>query len=140
MRVFIFLFFFGFMITSCSEDPQSDNNQTCTPVVISQSTFNSLEDDVYTIQDLTIEGDCLKIPISFSGCDDDHTFNMVTDGGVDESSPVQITFVLQDNNPQDCEALITIDTEHDLTPLQDLVEGDILIRFRDTDRTILYQP
>lgn len=136
MRVFSFFLFFAFFLSSC------DNNEEqvpyCSPIIISQELYQDLVPNQVNVTEVALDEDCLTVTMAISGCDNEHTINMISDGEIAESFPVQITFDFEDLNPQDCEALFMIDRQFDLSELRDLVEGDISIRFRNSDKSILY--
>lgn len=143
MRVFPFLFCFVFIAFSCDKKKTLGGDgisvPECEAVVISNSIFQDLAPNQATLIELSIEDDCLTLLLGISGCDADHTLNMISDGGIAESLPVQITFDFQDENPQDCEAYFELDRQFDLSPIRDLIEDDIIIRFRNSDSSILYK-
>ena len=93
------------------------------------------------IQEMNIEDDCLTIQVGFSGCDDNHTILMVTDGSVAESFPVQVTFILSDENPQACQAFFVKELKYDLTQLDDVLQGEQKARliFREQGEEILWE-
>jgi len=140
MRVFSFFIFLALVMFSCDKNSDNENmsDSDCTPVIISQSIFQNLTQSQLSIDELSIDGDCLTIKMNLVGCDEDHTIDMITDGGIDESLPVQITFNLRDNKLQDCEAIFQIERQFDLLPVRKLVDGDIRLRFVNSDKTILY--
>ena len=120
IRVTLFLLILFF--SACSDDPI---NEDCPDrILVNDSKYQSIEDHQgLFIQEMEITDDCLRINIGFSGCDDGHTINMVTDGSVAESFPVQVRFKLEDKNPQACQAFFVKDFFFDLHQL-DAVVGD----------------
>ena len=135
MRVFLCLFVF--LAFSCS-DSDPDTYSTCIPVDFDESKFNSSENFGANLTEFSIEGSCLSVTLGVSGCDDDHILEMVSDGSIAESFPPQITFDFYDQNPQDCEAYFLLDREYDLSPIKELYDGEIIIRFRNNDKSIEY--
>jgi len=141
MRVFPFIFCFVLLALSCNKKVTNGDGMStseCEAVIISNSIFQELEPNQAAISELSIEDDCLTLMLGFGGCDADHTFKMISDGGIAESLPVQITFDFQDEKPQDCKAYFEIETQFDLSPIRDLITDDIIIRFRNSDSSILY--
>ena len=143
MRVFPFLFFLVLLTLSCDKVhmPYGDEEVSmpeCEEILISNSTFQDLMPNQATVIELSIEDDCLAVKLGIGGCDVDHMLNMISDGGIDESFPPQISFDFQDENPQDCEAYFEVDRQFDLSPIRDLVEEDVIIRFRNSELSILY--
>jgi hypothetical protein len=111
------------MATACSEDDPI--NENCPDrIIVSESKYQSVNNDnAVLIQEMSIEDDCLLMKVGFSGCDDEHTILMVTDGSVAESFPVQVYFKLSDENPQACQAFFVKDLAFDLDQLN-VVVGD----------------
>ena len=143
MRVFSFMLFFGLLFSSCDKGiPYGDDalsDPSCLPVIISNEIFQGLDPNQASVSEVSIEGDCLTVNLGVSGCDSDHIISMISDGGISESLPLQITFDFQDNNPQLCEAFFIIEHQFDLSAIRDLIEDDIMIRFRNSDHSILYK-
>ena len=137
MRVFLCLFVF--LVFSCS-DSDPDSSDTCVPVIFNDSKFNSTLNFGVNLNEYTIKESCLTVKLGISGCDDDHTIEMVSDGSIAESFPPQITFDFYDQNPQDCEAYFIVEREYDLSPIIELYDGEIIIRFRNNDKSITFIP
>ncbi|MFT4534569.1 MAG: hypothetical protein ACJA1A_002889 [Saprospiraceae bacterium] len=142
MRVFPFFIITCFLALSCDKKtPYGDDaisGSPCTAVIISNEVYQDLDPNQASVSELSIEGDCLKVKLGVSGCDSDHMINMISNGGIAESNPPQITFDFQDENPQVCLAFFMIEREFDLVPIRDLIEDDIIIRFRNSEHSILY--
>ena len=130
MRVFICLFLF--LAISCSNN-DADTSNSCVPILIDDSKFNSTENDVVNLLEFTLEGYCLKVNLGVSGCDANHIIDMVYDGSILESFPPQVIFDFYDNNPQQCEAYFEIERKYDLSSLLNSSTDEIVVRFRDND-------
>lgn len=137
MRVFLCLFVF--LAFSCSDSDTTTSND-CKPVIFDSTKFNSIANFGVGLNDFTLDGDCLNVTISVSGCDEEHPIDMVSDGAIAESFPPQITFDFYDGTPQDCEALFVLERSFDLSPIRDLYDGEIIIVFRNNDKSITYSP
>jgi hypothetical protein len=139
MRVFLCLFvFLAFSCSNSDSEPSDLISDNCVPVIFDNSKFNSPENFGVNLDEYSINGSCLTVKLSFSGCDNDHTIEMVSDGAIAESEPPQITFDFYDQKQQDCEAYFTVDREYDLSPIQELNEGRIIIKFRNNDKFVHY--
>lgn len=135
MRVFLCLFvFFAFSCNNSDSELPSD----CVPIVLDGSKFNSAQNFGTNLTEFTIDDDCLMVKLGISGCDDNHILEMVSDGSIAESFPPQITFDFYDQNPQDCEAYFIVERAFDLSPIKALVDGEIIIRFRNNDKSVQY--
>ena len=143
MRVFSLLLFFGVFSLSCNKEiKHSDDGvilPSCLPIIISSDIYKDLDPNQASVIELSIEEDCLTIMLGVNGCVYNYVINMVSDGSIAESLPPQITFDFQDENPLLCEAYITLERQYDLSPIRELVERDISIRFRNSDFSIIYQ-
>lgn len=80
----------------------------------------------------------MSVSLGVSGCDADHTIDMMTDGDIliTDSHPI-LFFDFYDQNPQLCEAYFTLEREYDLSEVSMLVDGNIRIQFRNNDKTFL---
>lgn len=127
-------------IGACSNDDPV--NENCPDrIIVSESKYQSINNDnAVLIQEMSIEDDCLKMKVGFSGCDDGHTIEMVTDGAVAESFPVQVYFKLSDENPQACQAFFVKELSFDLSQLDQVVGDEPKARlvFRDQQQEILW--
>lgn len=136
MRVYLYLFVF--LAFSCS-DSDTDQSVTCVPVVLEQDKFNSAPNFGTNLNEFSLNGSCLTVKLGISGCDDDHILEMVSDGAIAKTNPPQITFDFYDNNIQDCEAYFIVEREYDLSPINELYDGEeIIVTFRNNDKSFTY--
>jgi|GEM_PF-4008650 len=141
MRV---LFFFSLLISlgiSChDEDCLPDN---CQNFLIENNITDKITNAHASIVDHEIVDDCLKVTLTVGGCDDDHIhdIDLITTGEINESLPVQIPFYFRDNNPQSCQAIVTLKREFDLSRIRSElgVEGDARLIFQLSQQEILYE-
>ena len=139
IRILPCLLIFAF-IACGEEDPINENCPDL--IVVNEAKYKSINNDNdVLIQEMSIENDCLVINIGFSGCDDDHTIVMVTDGAVAESFPVQVHFKLLDENPQACLAYFTKEFNYDLNQLNAVVTTEPKARliFSEHGKEILWE-
>lgn len=143
MRLFFIILLFGVFALSCDKEIQSGDDVIsallCSPVIISSDFYQDLDSNQVSLTEVSIEGDCLTVKLGVSGCVLDRVINMISSGEIAESNPPQITFELQDEIPQLCQAFFMIERQFDLSPIRNLFEDDIIIRFRDSDKLILYK-
>ena len=135
MKVFICLFVV--LAFSCSTS-DSDSTDSCKPVVFDDSKFSSSDNFGANLIEYTISGSCLSVKLGVSGCDDDHTLEMVSNGSILKTNPPQMTFDFYDENPQLCLAYFTVDRKFDLSKIKELHDGKIIIRFRNNDISFTY--
>ena len=112
-------------LAACSSDSNDAGEElflgtSSDPVLISTACQGALPSDPMTIGDLTIEGDTLKISVSFSGGCEDHQFAVCWNGQFATSDPPQVSLEPHHNaNGDNCEAAINRDVLVDLTPLRE---------------------
>ena len=88
-----------------------------------------------------IEGDTLRLTVSYTGGCRRHDFTLVADDAFQESNPVQLdVFLAHDGNDDRCEAYPTETYEFDLTPVRTLYRetygtdaGAVLLRLHGRD-------
>ena len=95
--------------------------------------------DAYTINAATLEGDTLRVNVSYGGGCETHAFTLVAEPRFLESFPVQLRVSLaHDANGDRCEAWITENHHFDLTPIKETYQkgyrtdtGMIVLRLKD---------
>ncbi|MFN3167508.1 MAG: hypothetical protein ACE37H_10640 [Phycisphaeraceae bacterium] len=79
---------------------------------------DDIKSDPFKMSQATIEGDVLKIKVSYSGGAQKHAFELYWNGLIAKSFPPQTTLVLKhDANGDNAEALITDTLEFDLSAI-----------------------
>ena len=128
---------------ACSDDNNNGDTSCGTPLVIDGDRYQDITQpfNAFFIISSNIDDDCLTLTIGFSGCDDNHEIDLVTDGAVAESFPVQIFFKLDDLNPQLCEAYFEKEYQYDLDELDQLLGNEPKARliFPQTGHEILWE-
>jgi len=140
MRKIIKLLVVGFLIFSCSNDSGNDGSSNCDFDTLSGvETYQNSPSDFLTINSLTLEGDCLKVNFSSSGCDGNSwEVKLVDSGLVQESSPPRRNIRLSLKNEELCEAFIRQELTFNVSNLQ--VEGNtVLLRLVNSDDEITYE-
>lgn len=95
--------------------------------------------DEYTLNTAVIEGDTLKLNVSYSGGCETHQFTLIASKSFLESPSVQLHVSLAHNaNGDPCEAYPTEDYHFDLTPIKTMYQhayrqeaGTIILRLKD---------
>ena len=134
----------GLILAQCSDDDNDLSRMTCgNPFEINDTTFKNrtFTDSLLRIDSLSILDDCLSFNVGFSGCDDTHTFILVTDGALAESAPPQMHFRLVDEKPESCQAAFTKVIEYDMTEMDDLsgTETSVRLIFGDQGKEVLWE-
>ena len=96
--------------------------------------------DEYTLNTTVIEGDTLKLNVSYGGGCETHQFTLIASKLFLESSPVQLHISIAHNaNGDTCEAYLTEDYHFDLTPIKTMYQntyqeeaGTIILRFKES--------
>lgn len=116
------------------------NTSECDRSAISGAiAYQSALTDPLTVNNLTINGNCLTINFSSSGCNGDSwQVHLVDAGSVFESNPPQRNLKFSLKNEEMCEAYITKEISFDISSLQ--VEGSesVLLNIINTSDEILY--
>lgn len=75
--------------------------------------------DSFQFRDIRIQGDLLRVDVTYGGGCAIHHFSLVAHGGWMESNPVQVqAFLAHDGHDDPCDALIHRDLRFDLSPLK----------------------
>ncbi|MEM9297048.1 MAG: hypothetical protein AAGA64_01565 [Bacteroidota bacterium] len=127
-----------FSITGCNDD-ENVSQTTCDDVVILDSDrFKDAITDFFTLIDVTIEGDCMTVEYSSSGCDGNSWVMELIDAEViKESNPVQRDLRLLLKNEELCRAVFTKEISFDLTPLR-TSDNEILLNLEGEQYTYTY--
>lgn len=106
-------------------------------VVIDNASYEDAE--VHNIEAVTLDGDCININISASGCDGSSWIMTLIDSeNIAESFPPQRYLKLNLYNNEVCLAVFTKEESFDLTALR--VEGanEVLLNFEGFEESVLY--
>lgn len=115
-------------------------------IIIDEKLFQEAPRDPYTLKNVEIEGDFLKMELEYSGGCKEHEFKLIGTKNFMESEPVQIDVLLSHNaNNDSCESLITEALRFDLEPLKEAwiemynsESGTMIIRILGKDETVTY--
>ncbi len=110
-------------------------------VILSASVFNDLKKEYLNLSKATITDNCLSLTIGFSGCDNNHTMDLIGDGGIGKSLPIVTNLKIRDNNSQLCDAYFTKEFTFDLTPYKSIigVEKKVRLVLGDSDLEMLWE-
>ncbi len=101
--------------------------------------------DAFALNTATIDGDILKVNLSYSGGCETHQFTLVASDSFLESFPVQLpVYIAHNANGDPCEAYPTEDYNFELTPIKTMYQeayqqeaGTIILRLKDAPNTEL---
>ena len=126
------------MNTQCDEDdfvPEPCDQVT----IIDNGFFQSAESNLYTLNTVELDGDCLSIDISASGCDGNSWSMVLVDSGdVSESLPEQRSLKFIFSNTETCLAVFSQVRSFDLRPLQVEGSNEVILNIENFPEPITY--
>ena len=127
------------IILSCSDKNGNNQSDLCDfESIINTEQFQDANVDPLTINSMEIEGDCLKINFSASGCSGDSwILHLIDSGEILESFPPQRNLKFSLKNSELCEAYITKEISFDISNLQ-AQEGVVQLNIVNSEESILY--
>ncbi|WP_298902429.1 hypothetical protein [uncultured Psychroserpens sp.] len=127
------------MNTTCDEDDFIP--EPCDQVaVIDNGFFQTAESNLYTLNGVDLNGDCLLISLSASGCDGNSWSMVLVDSGeVSESLPEQRSLKFIFSNTETCLAVFSQERSFDLRPLQVEGSNEVILNIEDFPEPITYQ-
>ncbi|RYH75599.1 hypothetical protein EVU94_01170 [Flavobacteriaceae bacterium 144Ye] len=98
-----------FVLWSCNSDDDNDSNNECgDQMIFDEELFNQESPSSFSIQNAEIDGDCLMVTLSASGCDGSSwEADLVTDGLETTSVPPSRSIRVDFTNIEVCTAVIT---------------------------------
>lgn len=116
---FIYIIIIGLVFTFCSKNDDNDFSVCENQVIVSADEYVSAPDDLLTIINAQISGDCLKIKYGSSGCDGSTwELKLIDSGIILESSPPQRNLRLSIKNDELCDAYFEKEISFDISNLQ----------------------
>ncbi len=138
MKRHMILALFLLSMVSCSDSDEPGPNGCDLGTVISQERYRNAPSDELTINSLEIEGDCLKINFSASGCSGESWKVVLIDSGsIKESDPPQRDLRLILENNELCEAFITRELSFNIAGLR-VEGGQVFLNISNSGEQILY--
>lgn len=108
-------------------------------IVIDGDKYGNAPEDA-TILDAKIEGDCLTIEFGASGCSGSSwTWELIDQGVVMESFPVQRNIKFSLNNPEMCAAYFERSVSFDLNPIKDDSYNQIKLNISRYETQLLFE-
>ncbi len=145
MKPIGYLLLLFFLLVGCNQkddDPiqctDSGNCDDC--IIINKNLYDQTTTDNYTIQDITINQDCLEITFSASGCDGDTwEIDVIDLGGIAETAVPQRDLKLKLINNEACLAVFTRTISFNLAPLQLKNYSAVNLKIADYPTVISYE-
>ena len=116
-------------------------------IILNDELYQNASKDPFTINNVILENDILKINITYTGGCEEHDFMLIGTTSFMESNPVQINILLSHNaNNDPCDALINEELNYYLTPLKNAWQeayqknsGTIIIWIEGFTESIYYE-
>jgi hypothetical protein len=128
---------------SCNDDDdngKSDSINCDFNTFISADLYANAPNDQLSIISLEINGSCLQISFSASGCDGNSwEVKLIDSEQIFETLPVQRDLRLSLDNNENCTAVLTKTLTFDISELQISDETQILLNITNSDDQILYE-
>jgi hypothetical protein len=145
MKQIGYLIIIFFLIASC--DKNDDNPVECKEsgncdkcIIINSNLYNQTNTNNYTIQNISVNQDCLEIEFGSSGCDGNSwKIDLVDLGAISETAIPQRDLKLKLTNLEECEAFITKTISFNLEPLQLSNYEAINLKITDYNGLISYE-
>ncbi len=124
-------------ILSCDSVNQEESN--CNEeILIDSNLFANAPDDSFSFKSVEINQNCLTLSVEYGGGCGDVEFKLIDSDLVMESTPPQRNIRLSLNDRDYCKAMITKKLFFDLTPIQVVEGGKIILHLTDWEEQILY--
>lgn len=143
-NIYVLAVIIGTLFTSCSSD--DDNNPVNAIIcdsaaeIITEEKFNGLTTSAYKVTDIQLNGDCLEVTLSASGCDPEAwEMNLYSTDAFYTVYPLQRAVKIELVNHQLCLAVFQKTVSFDLTPFQIDVQNELPLNIEQWDQQILYE-
>lgn len=127
------------LVVTYACNSSDDPSPTClNTAIINNFQYENAESAIFDINAISIDGDCLTINFSASGCDGNTWQLQVYDSGdIIETSPPQRNVRLVLFNNEACLAYITKDPPYDISSLQ-VEGGQVVLNIINNNSSITY--
>lgn len=139
MKNLILLALIPILLLGCTNGDEPGPNGCDLGTVISQELYREAPSDEATINSLEIEGDCMRINFSASGCSGESwKITLIDSGSILESDPPQRNLRFSLDNNELCEAFITKNLTFNIKNLR--VEGGrVQLNLTNSGDQVLYE-
>ena len=141
MKKILILTIIGIAVLSCSDNDDNGNSNNCDfASIVSAEQYENAPSDQLTINNLEINGDCLVINFSASGCDGNTWIVKLIDSEqILESNPIQRNLRISLENNEVCTAVPNKTLTFDISNLQIQDENRIYLNITNSGDQILYE-
>lgn len=138
MKKILTLAIIGIAVLSCSDNDDSTNCDFET--LVSAEQYENAPSDQLSITGLEINGNCLKIKFSASGCDGNSwNVKLIDSEQILESNPIQRNLRLSLENNELCAAVPSKTLTFDISELQVLNNNKVYLNITNSVDQILYE-
>lgn len=124
--------------SNCCPHPNSTNCNEFS--IIDETKYNQTNTNNYTITNVVLNGNCLEITVSSSGCNPNNwDMNFVASEVVVETLPNMWYAKVELINNEDCQAVFQKTVSFDLTPFKITGQNQVLINIQGWNTNIMYQ-
>lgn len=143
-RIFVLIALISMLFTSCfkDHDDKSSIETACEVVseVISDEDFREINTSYYGITAIQLNGDCLEVTISTSGCDPEQwELNLYSVDSFYNVYPLQRTVKIELINNQECLAVFQKTVSFDLGPFQLHAQNELPLNIEGWNEQIIYK-
>ncbi|WLD23576.1 hypothetical protein NU10_12835 [Flavobacterium dauae] len=140
----VFVLFIGVFFVSCDfmdDHIKNPGTTTCDKSAVEDATrFNQVSTNNYTITNVVLNGNCLEITVSSSGCNPNNwDMNFVASEVVVETLPNQWNAKVELINNEACQAVFQKTVSFDLKDFQWTGQNQVLLNIDGWNTPILYQ-
>lgn len=137
-----FLLFLCLLLSSCSNDDAPNDTISCgtSAVIVGNQTFEAIETNNYSIQDIVLNENCLEITISSSGCSPENwNMNLFSNTTFFDTFPLQRSAKIEVITNEACLAVFQKTLNFDLQPFQLEGQDAVIIFIEGWNTPINYQ-
>ncbi len=144
MKKLFILILISSLIFACSKEDKNDTQTQklgCTSYaeLMPENDFNAVETNNYSISEVKLNDDCLKITISSSGCDSENwEMKLYSTNNFYAVFPLQRFVKIKLINDELCKALLQKTVSFDLTPFQVEGQNEIPLNIEGWNEQIIY--
>ncbi len=125
------------LATSC-DSVNSKQSECGEEILVDNNLFTNAPNDSFDFINVEIIQNCLKLTIEYGGGCGDIELKLISSEMVMESYPPQINIRLSLKDEDDCKANIKKEISFDLTPINKLVNDQVILNIKNWDESILY--
>ena len=138
-KIISFLIILMFVSISCSNEVEPNDITDEIKIIIDGELYNSAPNDTFSIKEIKITNDILKIVIEYGGGCGDVEAKLIDAGVVMESNPVQRNIRLSFKDHDFCKALIEKEYSFDIKSIQVIGDNRVFLNIKDwNNKRILY--